>query len=322
MCEALVQISIDQFLKTRASIHNVSSQLKEKGATLKNGYRCFSEQANTHSSASSTGHPNAAHGKGRFRYKDKQNVYGKGDVVMRTDVVKIGSRELSRENMAKKDFLALMNKLTDLNKAGIYQSIKNVFREDCIPLYVSLLWDIMQRSSDFLDLYMGANDALVVASNTVLTWQYEWGRVWKSFLELRAWTPPAHTLQDDNDYDEFCDFVKWKKRTLGAIKGLVSLSNKGWIQDDAADVLTKEILGSIDSEMLVNPHGSKSMDAHLEQLQLLVAATSSTKRDTIDHIAAWSQKWESDSMRPSSRFKMLDINDMCASKLKVYATIS
>lgn len=330
MCGAIIQIPLDQFFVVRASTSPVP-HLESKASSFREKYTCFHPPVASSSSGPGTSHAHMRKG-GRF-IQHHHNTHSSSSSVApsatrrheanRTDVVKIGSRELSRENLAKKDFLALMNKLTQQNKAQIYQSINHVFREDCIPIYVQILWDSMQRAPDFIGLYMGAQDVLIQSSKSRDVWDKQWAILWNTFLETKGWAPKEQLLLEE-DYDEFCDFVKWKKRTLGALRAWMALSKSPSVPQAAPKVLVQQILQDCNSELDKNNKGSKLTDTFLEEIRCFFRE--GTEPEIRDIIASWvEERKQSHScgfaqLRPSTRFKMLDVQDACTANMKDCAT--
>jgi hypothetical protein len=315
MSDAVTLVPIDQFLRARAEGAGAPTALTEKAAALRRDFACFSPAAGPPPPLNGgNGRGGSFHhgrgGGGRFRHAH----HARPNEPARTDVVKIGSRELSRENLAKKDFLALMNKLSDQNQRTIYQGIKNVFREDFVALYAGLLWDMMQRGADFTPLYMGAHDALVAVSKSPDAWKGEWAARWDAFCAAAAWAPAVHLLEEE-DYDEFCDFVKWKKRTLGALRAWVSLAERAWVRADAPSILMDAVTAAFDAEVGRAPIGSKATDAHLEQMLCLIACA---RPDVAHQCAQWAERHaeSAGSWRPSTKFKFWDVREACAGKMK------
>lgn len=314
MCAGISQIALDRFLDVRKAWSEPSTQIATKAEELRANYACFGQQTTPAAPVAATNSTNhrPSHHKGRH-WRDDRKDHGQHGVANRTDVVKIGSRELSRENLARKDFMALMNKLTEQNKDHIFQTIKNVYREDCTPVYVQILWDIMQRSPTFIDLYMAAFQVLVKSSKSS-AWAKTWAAIWHDFKVERLWQPSADIIGEDGDYDEFCDFVKWKKRTLAAMNVLPLLAKQNWIPIQEVEDMIQNILHECDAE-LARVNGSKVSDAYIDELSAILKNGDDAWKG---QVWTWACNWEqrSHELRNATRFKMLDLTESCASKLK------
>lgn len=312
MCAALItQITLDQFFKVRSLGAEPTHHLDAKAKCMKETYTCFNviPNGNFHGASSNTHHHHNAsrNHKGRYWKDDKDRRHE----VLRTDIIKIGSRELSRESLARKDFLALMNKLSLQNKEHIFKTIRNVFREDCIHVYVEILWDMMQRSSDFIPLYVAALDVLASVSKSPNVWITHWENIWQQFCEKRSWTPSKEIAdQEQDDYNEFCDFVKWKKRTLGALKALIPLSNKKWIQLNVGEYMLPILMTNCYEE-LNESNGNKITDIYIEEMITLITHGDVSWKELV---RGWAQQMidtKQQKLRPATRFKLLDLNDIC-----------
>lgn len=319
MCAALItQITLDQFFKVRSLRAEPTQHLEAKAKSMKETYICFNTLPGNHGSGSSHNfhgssnsqhhHNNARNHKGRYWKDDKDR---RQHEVMRTDIIKIGTRELSRESLARKDFLALMNKLSMQNKEHIFKTIRNVFREDCIHVYVQILWDMMQRSSDFIPLYISAQDVLSSASKSSSLWKSQWANIWEQFIEMQSWTPSKEIIeQDHEDYNEFCDFVKWKKRTLGALKALIALSSKGWIEHNIGAYLLPILMTNCE-EQLNQSNGNKVTDSYIEEMITLLANGDGAWKELVHPWVTHMLDTKQHTLRHATRFKMFDLNDLC-----------
>ena len=102
-------------------------------------------------------------GGGRYRYGDGQRDRGPPSGLRRpvglghtagvasapAEKPRIGNRELSLENLARKDFLGVLNKLSAANQATLIANFAKVIRPDFADLYVKLFWEGFLRSSDY-----------------------------------------------------------------------------------------------------------------------------------------------------------------------------
>lgn len=230
----------------------------------------------------------------------------------RIEKVKIGCRDLSRENLARKDFLALMNKLSFQNKDNIFKSIKQVFRDDCLSVYKDITWDMMQRSPELHDLHMHVLDVIATATEQRSRWSEMWKDHGEHFLAARMFCPPEDVLHDE-DYDEFCAFVKWKKKTNAGMQALVLMEKKRWIAN-IIEQLYHVLSICIDKQMkLTDGVGDKIVDAYVEQISILIDAYET------QHVRTWLEAHliNAQSIRPATRFKLYDLQEKIDIKLKV-----
>lgn len=287
----LVVYSVDQFFSIQSKVGNLRT-LDEKAEFMRSSFACFQDHAE----------PSKKWGKHEAPQK-----------IARPDKLRIGTRELSREHIARKDFLALMNKLSDANKLSILQTLKQVFREDCLDVYMQVTWDHMQRAPEFHALYMSV---LKTVSNILAKpnlWREKWHLLWKDYVMHQQWRPSDQLLQEE-DYDEFCDFVKWRKRTIASINAWKLLEQHQWVQG-VHDSLLQTIINACNDELTLT-NGSKLADVLLDEIHALMEGTPPTKWMTIESFV---KKWMQDpeQLRPSSRFKLYDLYERFTAKVKL-----
>ena len=298
MCDFVVnQLSADQFLSLRACVSS-HEKLQERREYLLKTFPCF-----TSPSAPPPPPTFASKHKRSNRHEHKGN---------RTEKVKIGCRDLSRENFGRKDFMALMNKMTLANKDTILQSIRNVYRDDCQGIYTEITWNMMQKSPEFHELHLSVLNTIRDITNRKSDWQESWCDIARTFFADAKWMPSDVILHSE-EYDEFCEFVKWRKSTVAAIRALCMLEDNQWLAIAFRTSVSTSIIQSIDQQIeRTNATGDKLMDALIEQLHTIVS-NSHEHIDMLRTISAWFDESVADRlphMRPATRFKMYDLREL------------
>ena len=197
------------------------------------------------------------------------------------------------EAIARKAFLPLMNKLTDKNKQAIFAQVVKLSPSILIQTFI--VWDTCLGSPTYQSVYMELLDILMskVDDGRDLVSKYLNEKV-TTYFQTSAFLPPD-TIEGA-DYDDFCDYVKWKKQSIATVTMLLLLENKGLIIAVAA--LTEKLLDSCDS--LLTQKEFEKADVVLDQIyQIYIKNTART------NIAPFIQKWlpHTDVMKPSTRFK-------------------
>jgi hypothetical protein len=282
---------------------NKSDQFEKKVKYLVDTYKCFTESDKAPPSKwlkKRIGGPPVEH-----------------KPIERAERPRIGTKELSIEHITRKEFLSLMNKLTYNNKNVIIKSIKNILREDYSKLYIEIIWDLMQRAPEFRLVYF---EVLKLFDTHVL--MSKWKIIWDNYYVNRSWIPRDDILPENEDYDEFCDFVKWKKRAVASIQIWILLYQREIISTYTIDSLIREIVDDCNTELSKHVSDAnvvtaalKKIDALLDQIIILV---NFTKTENDDHFIELVKKWlpHAENIKPSSRFKLYDINEVLQGKMK------
>lgn len=302
MCDFVVmQLSADQFLSLRSFVSS-HEKLQEKREFLLKTFPCF-----TTPTTLPPPYPNSAKHKRSHRHESKGN---------RTEKVKIGCRDLSRENFGRKDFMALMNKMTLANKDTILQSIRNAYRDDCQSIYTEITWSMMQKSPEFHELHLSVLNTIRNITTRSSDWQNAWCDIGRMFLADKKWIP-SDTILDSEDYDEFCEFVKWRKYTVASIKALCMLEDHQWLDMPFRTSVSMSIMQSVeDTLQKTSPNatniGDKLTDALIEQLHTIVSL-SHHYEGIHRSISDWFDNRVANllpQLRPATRFKMYDLHEL------------
>lgn len=299
-------VALDQFLRVRVAAGAVPAVLEEKARRLKEEHTCFDARPQT-PQGGRRNHRWFGNGTSNANNNNRHNNNASKKTPpagpSRTEVVKIGCKDLSRESLARKDFLALMNKLTEHNKSHVLQGVKNVYRDGCAPIYVDILRDIIQRNPDSLELYMEVLRALARASQNEALWHEQWKQRWDAYVSEKGWA--LREPREDENYDEFCDYVKLRKRTLATLRGWLHLNRSKWLRETCVVAeLVPLVTSECDEVFGGTPGGSPLTDFYIESLQV-IAGWQPDHRD----LRAWSTRWHGrlPDLRPATRFKMLDL---------------
>jgi hypothetical protein len=272
----------------------------------------------------------------RYRSSDRDNKD--------KERVRIGGVVATKEEKVKREFFSLMNKLTHQNKASVFKTVTeshvacttDATEPVNIRIFVSIVWDMMLRNKDSQKLYI---DVLqLFPEELVLS---ECNHLWSNYNALRKWLPPETISGSDiinSEYDEFCDFVKWKKHSIASVQGLFMLYVKNMIDQDAelmqslATTLTKECSNqlSIQENKQLDSMSTCAQvaSALLEQINALIVVvkheksiTSLNDRSEVISIVSKFSEYHrllAETYPPSVRFKIYDMCDDTKIDLGLY----
>lgn len=227
-----------------------------------------------------------------------------------------GGRELSKEDRMKRDFMSFVNRLSDGNRKNISTYFKTNFQTEFIDTYIRLIWEAMLRTEDFQHLYVDCLEeiCMIVYENNRVDFIVKINDISSKYFNDIKWIPSIELINEAN-YDDFCDFVKWKKTSITYIHGFAKFINKEWLYISLYDDLSTTLITSITKYLSEIPEGCKVTDALLEQL-LVVLEYTKGPQDTNTRKYIEDLNETPAVFRPSTRFKIYDIKEFLDRKLK------
>ena len=210
----------------------------------------------------------------------------------------------------QREFIGLLNKITHDNEDKIITKLKDIITYENIGIYIPIIWDMMLRCPQFQNIYIHVID-LIRKENNVINIQ-ECDDIWEDYKLHNKWIPDTSILSDSNDYDEFCDYVKWKKRSVAAINGFMLLSKNNIVDYNIIQELTPYIIDITYSYINEKELGIpvQLISALLEQIIVLLNTLKLYKceksKEYISKFVKNNEKNIND-LQPVIKFKMLDI---------------
>jgi len=213
MSEKIIKINIELFKKEYNNIVEIPSNILEKVADIKNSYSCFNSYYD----------PKMIWAKKIFNNKDK---YNKPKIKNRVHII---IPEFTKTSETKRSLIGYLNKLSNKNKDYIYEKIKDIIdnSKDTLDEIFSIIINYIKTNdddiySDILDFF--DKDFLISNINIY----------WNNYLNNKEWNPPTY-IYDNNllllndEYDLYCDYIKWKKN--------IHNMNKVWIKYKESELI-------------------------------------------------------------------------------------
>lgn len=210
--------------------------------------------------------------------------------------------DFTDESKCKKEFTSYLNKLTDINKDVIYTKIKSFIHHlehDFILILLDILWNFIKISSNniYIDILYLFDP--VIINNFI-------NNKWNNYLENKEWLPPEFILNNlsilkDDNYDDFCKYIKWKKNNISITRTLCYIFKKE-NKIDLINLLINNIIVSIELYLLLE-NRKNIIDLLLDQLNILLIHF--PNQSIINKI----NNWDLNKYEKSSKFKIMNIID-------------
>jgi hypothetical protein len=301
-------IEIDIFLKLRKLYTIPIEHIQVKADTLYKTFTCFQEVPVV---SSSRYQPKGDHSSsGKWSKNSHQNKNTK-PLLARPDRLSFLKNTDSKEEKIRRELLSFINKLSEGTRKNITTYFENNYNKEYIDIYVRLLWEAMLRSEEFQKLYIDCFEAILLKDSILID---KLNELFNTYISTRQWIPTKELI-DENDYDDFCDFVKWKKTTLTYIHGFSKCIQKTWLNDTVYDTVIDNLTNSIGTFILITSEGCKVTDALLEQLLVILEYTSNIHDEKVARFIESIYK-NTAIYKPSTRFKVYDIKEYLDRKKK------
>jgi len=331
MC-TIPRINIDVFINIRNDPLLVASQsIQNKYNTLIANHKCFSEQVTDNHDK----YIGKSHSVG-FNAKWKNQSFVKKNDSSPMQFERLLKRPtIGNNNSLHRDFMSILNKITNVNEDKMLLKVRDIIKYEYISTYISLIWDMMLRCPDFQYIYI--NIVNIIRTEYNLLYLEDFQNIWDTYVLNNKWLPDDKTcdsLLDTNmikdaqpqsdaniEYDEFCEFVKWKKRANAAINAFMLLKNNNIVEIDIINELTKYIVddtqkyldNGVDVEIGIND--AKYIQITTALLDQILSIINTFKVKKCDESKKYIRNFIENNihnlnkMSPSNKFKFIDITE-------------
>ena len=134
-------------------------------------------------------------------------------------------RELTKDEKVHKEFTALMNKLTDENCGRLTtEFLTHVFNKEFVSMYVNCLWNNIYKQAEYQDNFIAIIWKMIERDTPISIVQAIFKEKMDAYTKNREFLIELPQLTEGESYDEFCDFVKEKKYSIGKLQAFLKLS--------------------------------------------------------------------------------------------------
>lgn len=278
----------------------------DKIEELKSRYACF--RVKTH-------HPKHSQKTGKYAYKEpaETNEFP----AVRHMRPRIGALFTNMEGKARKNFTSFMNKLSPQNKSDILPNfIKSLVPEN-IHIYMDQIIRLFQVQPTYHDLYMEVLHEIMTLAPEKAKELLEESFV--QFIDEEKYKIPKSILENldvldtsSEQKDQLCEYVQWKKRTKALVTFYINCVANGLYGSEediekvfihVGDMVDKYWNESavVDIYLDIAQHGLESLETYYSRGFFVFDIIMS-------RYYAW--KNQKDTLKPSSKFKVLDIHDI------------
>jgi hypothetical protein len=250
MSEQIIKINIEEFKKEYENTAEISANILEKAIEVKNTYSCFNSFYD----------PKMIWAK--KIYNNSKDKYNKPKAKNRVHII---IPEFSKTSETKRCLIGYLNKLSHKNKDNIYDKIREIINNsENLDDVFGIILNYIKTSDD--DIYCNIMDFF---NTEYLTANIN--NQWDNYINNKGWNPPPYVYENNllllnDEYDMYCEYIKWKK-------GIHNM-NKVWAKykNDELIVLLNNICDHIYFLIDSNDHKYHKyiLDILLEQIYKLL----------------------------------------------------
>jgi hypothetical protein len=152
----------------------------------------------------------------------------------------------------KRALIGFLNKLTAKNKGIIYEKIKGIIDTNNTEELFLIIWSYIKVTESGTcgsdNLYIKLLDYFDIAFLQVML-----DKLWNNYIQQKEWIPPKYIFDNNllllnNEYELYCDYVKWKKgiHNINIIWVKYKRQEIPRLLNDIYDYLTGECVGNPD----------------------------------------------------------------------------
>jgi hypothetical protein len=158
--------------------------------------------------------------------------------------------DFSDTSITKRALIGYLNKLTSKNKEIIYEKIKGMIDANHTEELFLIIWSYIKvtESGSCENLYIKLLDYFDIAFLQEML-----DKLWNNYIQQKEWIPPKFIFDNNllllnNEYELYCDYVKWKKgiHNINIIWVKYKRQEIPRLLNDIYDYLTKECVGNSD----------------------------------------------------------------------------
>ena len=197
-------------------------------------YHNSSNHSNHNNHNNHNGHNSHNHAQGTVTKKDGPFLGPSNNQVTNWVRPKIGLISTDPAVNGRKELMALLNKLSASNVENIGRSVTQIMSKVDNETFIKVIWDLMQRQPDYQPLYIQVLRMQLDSKADIIQSLRKFYDDWTTLEASEADDVYANIGKTDSkveEYDQFCDYVVWKKRKIAVAVAWVRLIIDGLLND-------------------------------------------------------------------------------------------
>jgi hypothetical protein len=252
--EAPIQIDFQYILESKKYItdpHPRDTYFKELIAS----YACFQEKPEGKFS--------------KWNHGNKKNHSSSASSQRKTERPKIGVKDLTVEGTLRKEFISLLNKLSNQNLDTMIRQTRLIFNKDHMDVFVEVLWEYLKRQPDYQGIYIQLLESIyqLLGDDDILDMNLLWTRIWNKYIQEEGWKIEYELIEQSHNYDDFCEYMKEKKKRNAISQAWSRLIGLGVIRTEPFEWMLQILDHSYQLDLHEHAVHKTMVDSYIEQIR-------------------------------------------------------
>lgn len=225
-------------------------------------------------------------------------------VAPKARIKTIGNSDGSDESVFKKELILALNKISEKNFDTLSAHIMAIFKVKHGGLFMNTLWDYFKLQPTFQHLYIKLlSNILTIDTDDRIIKQL--AVMWASYVKNDEWKIEYKLVEDSHNYDDFCEYLKAKKKLNAIAQGWARLIETGIVVVPNAFDWCDAMLAHAFEVDLSNVVYRSMVDSYIEQIREYCKYLRSPPSDFVDKVVLL----KSMDIQKSTKFKIMDFMD-------------
>lgn len=182
---------------------------------------------------------------------------------------KVGTNDTTVESIFKKELISLLNKASITNLDTISDKLLEIFKSDFMEIFVTTLWSYFKIQQVFQCVYIKLLIKLymTLSKEDMERMDLLWTELWHIHTTSDEWQISSSLIEQSHNYDDFCEYIKEKKRLNAIVEGFSRLIDVGIIKNIDHFLWVHKVLDLCLTLDLTNIINKSMVDSYIEQIR-------------------------------------------------------